>query len=265
MSSAAAEPRPAPVAAPRRPRFRVLVVTEIVVIMLGIGFLIFGRAGFAGSPISYVVVSGHSMEPTFHTGDVVVLRSAARYHRGQVLGYTIPSGGPGAGLIVIHRVIGGDARSGYVMRGDNKRYADPWRPRPEDVVGHELFMIPKVGLAIRFIRSPIGYAAVAGLITVMIALGGGKAPERERGGDGTEAGDVAPRRRSRGAADERRSAAPPAPPSPPAGLPSAAAPSSPAAPRRGWSPSASATAGRPAHGAGARRASPSAPGSIRRR
>jgi signal peptidase len=203
---------------PNRRRFRVFVALETVVIALGIGFLVLGRAGFVGSPISYVVVSGHSMEPTFHLGDVVVLRQAASYHKGDVLGYKVPAGSPGAGLIIIHRVIGCNARDGYIMQGDNKKFADPWRPRPGDVVGQEALMVPKIGLAIRYIRSPLGFAALAGLITITIALGGGKPGDSEAPGGTPEPQTRAARERGvarRGGAVTSRRRAPATTPAPP--------------------------------------------------
>ena len=150
-----------------------LVVVETVVIALVVAFLIFARAGFVSSPVSYVVVSGHSMEPTFHTGDVALLVRSGSYRKGEIVGYKVPKGGPGAGLIIIHRIIGGNAREGFIMRGDNKQFADPWRPRPQDILGTERAMVPKVGLATRYVRSRAGLAALAGLITIVIALGGG--------------------------------------------------------------------------------------------
>ncbi len=192
---------PAPEPEPKkRRRVRVFVVAETIVITLGIAFLVLGRAGFVGSPISYVVVSGHSMEPTFHTGDVVVLRASGSYRKGEVIGYKVPAGGPGAGLIVIHRVIGGNAREGYLVRGDNKQFTDPWRPRPGDVVGHELLMVPKIGLAIRYIRSPMGFAALAALLTITIALGGGPPEKRPETEDPSDEGRPSP---ESGIADRR--------------------------------------------------------------
>jgi signal peptidase I len=150
-----------------------LVAVETVVIAIVVAFLILGRAGFVGSPVSYVVVSGHSMEPTFHTGDLVLLTRAGAYRKGEIIAYEVPKGGPGAGLIVIHRIVGGNAREGFLVRGDNKQFADPWRPRPRDIVGTERLMVPKIGLAPRYVRSRIGLAMLAGFITVAIALGGG--------------------------------------------------------------------------------------------
>ena len=164
----------------QRRRVRPYVVVETIVLGLVVAFLILGRAGFVPSPVSYVVVAGHSMEPTLWTGDVAVLVKHHVYRKGQVIGYEVPKGGPGAGLIIIHRIIGGNPREGYIMQGDNKDHPDPWRPRPADVVGAEAVMVPKVGLSIRYIRSPIGFAALAGVMTLTIALGGGGVDEERR-------------------------------------------------------------------------------------
>jgi signal peptidase len=185
------------------------VVVETLVVLLVVGFLVLGRAGFVASPVSYAVVSGHSMEPTFHTGDVVLLVRSGKYRKGEIVGYEVPKGGPGAGLIIIHRIVGGNVREGFIMRGDNKQYADPWRPRPRDIVGTERAMVPKVGLATRYVRSRAGLAALAGLITVVIALGGGggaaaaaavrraRLPKRPHAGYRWRGGTRAPARKSK--------------------------------------------------------------------
>jgi signal peptidase len=170
----------APVRRRRSRLARWFVAVETVLLVGVVAFLIFGRAGFVGSPVSYVLVSGHSMEPTLWTGDVVVLVREHAYRTGDVVGYRIPKGGPGAGLIIIHRIVGGDARHGYVMQGDNKAHPDPWAPKPSDVVGRQELMVPKVGLAVRYIRSPIGFALMAGIVTLTIALGGGADEERRK-------------------------------------------------------------------------------------
>jgi len=162
----------------RSRRLRLLPLIGAVVAVLVLGFLVVCRAGLTGVPISYVVVSGHSMEPTLHTGDVVLLARTGSYRRGDVLAYRVPAGSPGAGLLIIHRVIGGDAADGFVMRGDNKRHPDPWRPRPNEVVGREIVSVPKVGLLIADARTPFGEACFAGLLTFLAALGA--APSRAR-------------------------------------------------------------------------------------
>jgi signal peptidase len=60
-----------------------------------------------GGQVSYVMVSGTSMQPKLHTDDLVVVRRRPHgYTKGDVIAYRIPAGEPGAGAQVIHRVIG---------------------------------------------------------------------------------------------------------------------------------------------------------------
>lgn len=171
---------------PRRTRFaHVFLTLEAAALAFAAGFVIFARAGFVGSPISYAIVSGHSMEPALHAGDIVILQRTGRYGLGDVIAYRVPEGGPGAGLIIIHRIVGGNPGQGYVTKGDNKGTPDPWRPRMSEIVGRERLLAPKAGLAVGYIRTPLGFAGIAGLLTMAIALSGPKdrsKPGRPRGG-----------------------------------------------------------------------------------
>jgi signal peptidase len=140
---------------------------------LVLAWVVFLRPESLGGPADYVIVSGHSMEPTFQTGDVVVALRRDTYRRGDVVVYRVPAGGPAAGDRVIHRIVGGSAVAGFVMKGDNKDGVDPWRPKPTDVVGKERLVIPHAGVALLFLRAPLGVALIAGLTTVLVALAGG--------------------------------------------------------------------------------------------
>ena len=161
---------------------RALTVVWGLWLLAAVAALVLLRPGSRLGVVSYVVVTGHSMEPTLHTGDAVVVLRASRYRRGDVVAYRIPAGGPGAGVLVIHRIVGGDPRHGFVLRGDNKSSNDPWRPRPHDVVGRLWVAVPKLGYVPAFARSAGGLALVAGLITVAVALGGrGPRPRGDAG------------------------------------------------------------------------------------
>ena len=81
------------------------------------------------------MVSGRSMESTLEDGDLVITREHSSYHVGEIIAYQVPDGDPMAGLRVVHRIVGGSAADGYVTRGDHRTSVDPWRPRPDDVIG----------------------------------------------------------------------------------------------------------------------------------
>jgi signal peptidase len=132
------------------------------------------------APAKYVIVSGHSMEPTLHTGDVAFVIRHASYRRGDVVAYRVPDGQPGAGGIVIHRVIGGSNAAGYVTRGDNRAEHDIWRPKPGDVIGSMALQIPLAGRLPAFLRTPLGLGICAGLLAFLLVTGTRKRKPQER-------------------------------------------------------------------------------------
>ena len=131
-----------------------------------------GRAG-------YVLVSGQSMEPRYHTGDLVLVQRHAGYHVGQVIAYRVPKGDPMAGAQVIHRIVGGDAKSGFVVQGDNRTQPDVWRPKAGDIVGAKSLRIPDAIVVLQYLRSPIFLALLAACFVFVHALNRSEASEEE--------------------------------------------------------------------------------------
>ncbi len=114
-----------------------------------------------GGPATWVVVSGDSMEPTLSDGDLVVLRSADGYAVGDVVTYPVPAGGPGAGSLVIHRVVA--AHDGTLTtQGDNRDRADDWRPAEEAGRGALWLHVPGGGRVLLHLVQPPAVAAAAG-------------------------------------------------------------------------------------------------------
>ena len=133
------------------------------------------RPAALGGPASYIFVSGVSMEPTLLTGDMVVLQTADAYVDGDVVAFHVPDGQPGAGSLVIHRIVGGSATDGFVMQGDNKPAPDEWRPTPDDIAGRLWLHAPGLGNVVARLREPSVFAPlVASLVVFFILLGGGK-------------------------------------------------------------------------------------------
>jgi signal peptidase len=133
---------------------------------------LFLRPAALGGPATYVIVSGHSMEPALHTGDLVVARRQSTYRRGDVIAYHIMKNRAGAGALVIHRIIGGSSQDGYVTRGDNRSYRDPWRPKPADIAGTMQLHVPRLGLLPVYAHSALGMALISALAGFLVLRGG---------------------------------------------------------------------------------------------
>jgi signal peptidase I len=163
-------------------------VTLVVFLLIAAAWVVAFRPQALGGPARYLVIRGDSMVPTYVSGDFVVLHTQSTYHAGDIVAYRVPKGEIGAGLLVIHRIIGGDAAHGFAVKGDNNPAPDPWRPRQADVVGSAWVTIPGVGQAIVAIRSPLMVAALAAAIVVAVVLF--RMPARTKRRDGTPGGVV---------------------------------------------------------------------------
>jgi signal peptidase I len=109
------------------------------------------------------VVSGQSMEPTYHSGDLLLTRRHA-YGPGDVVVYEVPADQPGAGHRGVHRLVGGDGTTGWRTQGDNNDAPDVWTPRDPDIIGGVVLHVPKLGLLIMQLRSPLTWAAVGAVV-----------------------------------------------------------------------------------------------------
>lgn len=129
------------------------------------------RPQVLGGPAGWILVAGESMEPNVHAGSLVVVLRQSEYRIGDVVAYRVPADDPGGGTNVIHRIIGGSADTGFIMRGDNTSGPDIWRPVPSDVVGAAWVVIPGAAPALLFLRSPIFMASFAAAVATYLVLG----------------------------------------------------------------------------------------------
>ncbi|MEP6812893.1 MAG: signal peptidase I, partial [Actinomycetota bacterium] len=118
-----------------------------------------------------------SMEPRYHTGDLVLVEKHASYHAGQLIAYRVPNGDPMAGAQVIHRIIGGDAKHGFIVRGDNRTAPDVWHPKPQDIVGAKALRLPDAIVVLQFFRAPIFLGILAAAFVFVHVLMRGAKPK----------------------------------------------------------------------------------------
>jgi signal peptidase len=136
-------------------------------------WLLFLRPTFLGGGQTYLIVSGHSMEPTLLTGDLTILERHAAYRKGDIVAYRADGG------VIIHRIVGGSAARGYVVQGDNRDAPDHWRPRVGDVLGMVAVKVPKAGLLVAWLRKPLVLVLFVIAAAGLIAAGAPAARPRE--------------------------------------------------------------------------------------
>lgn len=127
------------------------------------------RPATLGGPLTLVTVSGTSMQPTMYTGDLAVVRHKDHYAVGEVIAYHVrtPSGGKS---VVIHRIIGGNAKSGFETQGDNNSWPDPWRPKPAKIAGAVWMHFDNVGQVFSLVTRPLYMGAVLASVTAFLIL-----------------------------------------------------------------------------------------------
>lgn len=156
--------------------------------LMGIAFLLlFGSVWILFAPravgghASYVGTHGISMEPVFHTGDLVVVRQQSQYRSGEVVAYQSHL----LNVTVLHRIIGRDGNR-FVTKGDNNSFVDADHPLPSDIFGAEWMLIARGGTAVGWLRQPAHAVPVA--VGLALVVGGGfgaNSSRRRRGRNGT--------------------------------------------------------------------------------
>jgi len=153
------------------PRRLLGLVTSLVWILgaLTVGWFLWPSS--LGGCTTLTIVSGHSMEPTYYTGDLVVSRCGP-VEIGDVIVYNPPNVG---GARVIHRIIDGDA-SGWIVQGDNNDFLDPWKPTEENILGSAVLHLPQVGKFAAILLSPLTWISLM-VVALAVVVWPGRKPE----------------------------------------------------------------------------------------
>ena len=131
-------------------------------LVVAVSWFTWMRPTTLGGHETYVVVQGTSMEPTYHDGDLVIVREDEHYAIGDIIAFR--AGGQfDDPTRVIHRIVGDAGDGAFVTQGDNRDSTDPWQPKPDHILGRAIFHVPEVG----------AWAVQAGRPQVLAALGGG--------------------------------------------------------------------------------------------
>jgi signal peptidase len=108
-----------------------------------------------------IVLSG-SMEPAIFPGDVVVIRAqkAEQYRIGDIVTYLEGQ------TAFTHRIVAREDGL-FLLKGDQNNIVDE-ALGPEKLEGKVLLTIPKIGLALVFLKKPAGLAVLALLVSLYV-------------------------------------------------------------------------------------------------
>lgn len=137
--------------------------TNAVLLAVVAGLMYFFWPSSLGGCSTLTIVSGHSMEPTYRSGDLVWSR-CGEPAVGDIVVYTPPDTD---GAQVIHRIIGGDGVDGWVLQGDNNSFVDPWSPDSSLVVGVATVHVPRLGTVAYVLANPYVWGSLLLLATAI--------------------------------------------------------------------------------------------------
>ncbi|WP_062136250.1 signal peptidase I [Demequina aestuarii] len=170
-------------------RYWRVLVEGLSWVLLAIAVYLLWPASLGGGT-SLVIVSGQSMVPTYSSGDLVVARKGEP-QLGDVIIYAPEDLG---GAQVVHRIIGGDAASGWVLQGDNNDFVDPFNPAGAEVRGIVQVHVPNAGVVTMWLLNPLVWCGVI-LVALVIALWPSEGDDE--GGEDTDGDDESDERAAR--------------------------------------------------------------------
>jgi signal peptidase I len=147
-------------------------------LLLAGAFWLFLAPPKIGGQSTYVITSGISMEPSFHTGDLAIVRPVTHYRVGDVVAYHSSL----LHVVVLHRIIaihGGH----YVFKGDHNNFVDPTHPTRSELIGALWVHIPHGAVVFRWLHSPLTAAVLCGLVALLLIGTGETKRRRSRRGN----------------------------------------------------------------------------------
>lgn len=160
------------------------VLAAFLLVFVVTAWIIFAPLQLGGQA-AYVIVTGNSMEPGFHLGDLVIVHQVLDYRVGDIVVYR------SAELkgFVFHRIIG-KTIDHFILQGDNNSWTDSYQPTREEMVGKLWIQLPRAGKAVQWLRLPINMGLMAGaaggILMTAVLMGRSKRGRGKRKKTGSE-------------------------------------------------------------------------------
>ena len=114
--------------------------------VLAFTLISFSILSFQGSIKARVVLTG-SMAPAINPGDIILTTPPTNItpEIGSIVAYVGRRFDGTAVGVFSHRIIGGNAQSGFIVKGDHNPEPDTQQPKIPDITGVVIFVIPLIG------------------------------------------------------------------------------------------------------------------------
>lgn len=149
-------------------------IKDIVIVVIGVAIFWFAIKVYFNVENPFYVVSSGSMIPVLNVGDILVVKDGDSFDKlkiGDIIVFDRPDG---ADRVIVHRIIDITDRFGekiIVTKGDANNGIIPGTDFPireKDYIGSVYFVIPKIGLFLKYINPPVNYIIIAGIIGALI-------------------------------------------------------------------------------------------------
>jgi signal peptidase I len=132
------------------------VLAAFLLVLVIAAWMVFAPLQLGGHS-TYIIVTGNSMEPGFHLGELVIVQPQLDYQVGDIVVYRNPQ----LKAYVFHRIIGVKLDR-FIVKGDNNSWTDSYLPTRGEVVGKLWLHIPTLGKVVQWLRLPLHLSLMAG-------------------------------------------------------------------------------------------------------
>lgn len=144
--------------------------TMLTVLLLSIAGVFLASMLPIPGHIAIKIVKSGSMEPTIHTGSIVIIKPAGSYEVGDVVTFGADTK---TQIPTTHRIINIESNNGitlYTTKGDANDDPDTNKIKTGDIHGTVIASIPGAGYVLAFAKTPLGFGLLIGLPAAIIIL-----------------------------------------------------------------------------------------------
>ena len=150
------------------------IIKDIAIIVIGVVLIWFAVKVVFNVDNPFYVVSSGSMIPVLNVGDILIVKDGNTFDSlkvGDIIVFNRPQGGD---RVIVHRIIEISDRFGekvIVTKGDANDGIIPGTDFPireKDYIGTVAYIVPKVGLVLKYLNPPVNYIIIVGIIGILI-------------------------------------------------------------------------------------------------